>query len=63
MGKQNTICPVQNDISGISHVVNYSLPFDAATYVHRIGRTGRAGAEGIAVTFVRPEERRKLTFL
>lgn len=51
------------DISGISHVVNYSLPFDAATYVHRIGRTGRAGAEGIAVTFVRPEERRKLTFL
>ena len=51
------------DISGLSHVVNYSLPFDAATYVHRIGRTGRAGNEGIAVTFVRPEERRKLTFL
>ena len=51
------------DISGISHVVNYSRPFEAATYVHRIGRTGRAGAEGIAVTFVRPEERRKLTFL
>ena len=51
------------DISGLSHVVNYSLPFDAATYVHRIGRTGRAGAEGIAVTFVRPEERRKLNFL
>jgi len=51
------------DISGLTHVVNYSLPFDAATYVHRIGRTGRAGAEGIAVTFVRPEERRKLGFL
>ncbi len=51
------------DISGLSHVVNYSLPFDAATYVHRIGRTGRAGAEGIAVTFVRPEERRKLGFM
>lgn len=51
------------DISGLSHVVNYSLPFDAATYVHRIGRTGRAGNEGIAVTFVRPEERRKLGFM
>ncbi len=51
------------DIKGVSHVVNYSLPFDTATYVHRIGRTGRAGTEGIAVTFVRPEERRKLGFL
>ena len=51
------------DISVLSHVVNYSLPFDTATYVHRIGRTGRAGTTGIAVTFVRPEERRKLGFL
>lgn len=51
------------DISGLSHVVNYSLPFDGATYVHRIGRTGRAGTSGCAVTFVRPEERRKLRFL
>ena len=51
------------DIKGVSHVVNYSLPFDTATYVHRIGRTGRAGTEGIAVTFVRPEERRKLGYL
>ncbi len=51
------------DISCLSHVVNYSLPFDAATYVHRIGRTGRAGKTGIAVTFVRPEERRKLGFM
>ena len=51
------------DISGLSHVVNYSLPFDTATYVHRIGRTGRAGTTGIAITFVRPEERRKLGFL
>ena len=50
------------DISGLSHVVNYSLPFDTATYVHRIGRTGRAGTTGIAVTFVRPEEKRKLGF-
>ena len=51
------------DIKGVSHVLNYSPPFDTATYVHRIGRTGRAGTEGIAVTFVRPEERRKLGFL
>ena len=51
------------DITGLSHVVNYSLPFDTATYVHRIGRTGRAGTSGIAVTFVRPDERRKLEFL
>ena len=51
------------DISGLSHVVNYSLPFDAATYVHRIGRTGRAGSAGTAVTFVALNESRKLTFL
>lgn len=51
------------DIPGVTHVVNYSLPFDTATYVHRIGRTGRAGTTGIAITFVRPEERRKLGFL
>lgn len=51
------------DITGLSHVVNYSLPFDGATYVHRIGRTGRAGAAGTAVTFVRPEERRKLGYM
>ncbi len=52
------------DITGLTHVVNYDLPFDGPTYVHRIGRTGRAGAEGMAVTFVRPEEqRRKLTYL
>ena len=52
------------DISGLSHVVNYALPFDGATYVHRIGRTGRAGSSGLAVTFVRPEEqRRRLNFL
>jgi ATP-dependent RNA helicase DeaD len=51
------------DITGLSHVVNYSLPFDGATYVHRIGRTGRAGAAGTAITFVRPEERRKLGYM
>lgn len=51
------------DITGLSHVVNYSLPFDASTYVHRIGRTGRAGTSGVAITFVSPNERRKLNFM
>lgn len=51
------------DIEGLTHVVNYALPFDGPTYTHRIGRTGRAGAKGIAVTFVRPEERRRLGYL
>ncbi|MGZ5402611.1 MAG: helicase-related protein, partial [Aeromicrobium sp.] len=40
------------DVSGITHVINYNCPEDDKTYVHRIGRTGRAGASGIAVTFV-----------
>jgi superfamily II DNA/RNA helicase len=40
------------DVSGVTHVVNYQCPEDEKTYVHRIGRTGRAGNEGVAVTFV-----------
>ena len=40
------------DVSGVSHVVNYTCPEDDKTYVHRIGRTGRAGASGIAITLV-----------
>ncbi len=40
------------DVEGISHVVNYDVPLDPEDYVHRIGRTGRAGAHGMAVTFV-----------
>lgn len=51
------------DIEGVTHVVNYAMPFDGPTYIHRIGRTGRAGAKGLAFTFVRPEERRKLGYL
>ncbi len=51
------------DIEGLSHVVNYALPYDGPTYTHRIGRTGRAGSHGIAVTFVRPEDRRRLGYL
>ena len=51
------------DIGGLTHVINYSIPFDSSTYIHRIGRTGRAGSYGEAFTFVRPEEKRKLEHL
>ena len=43
-------------VEGISHVVNYSLPLDPEDYVHRIGRTGRAGASGISVSFATEED-------
>jgi superfamily II DNA/RNA helicase len=45
------------DVDGVSHVVNYDLPNVAESYVHRIGRTARAGAEGIAISFCDHEER------
>jgi len=45
------------DISDIAHVVNYDLPNASDDFVHRIGRTGRAGAKGVATTFVMPQER------
>jgi ATP-dependent RNA helicase RhlE len=48
------------DVEGISHVVNYDLPHEPETYVHRIGRTGRAGASGIAVSFCDQAERKLL---
>ncbi|EKU47136.1 degradosome RNA helicase CshA [Staphylococcus massiliensis] len=44
------------DISGVSHVYNFDIPQDPESYTHRIGRTGRAGKEGSAVTFVNPIE-------
>ncbi|GEK92077.1 DEAD/DEAH box helicase [Alkalibacterium kapii] len=44
------------DVTGLSHVYNYDIPQDPESYVHRIGRTGRAGEEGVAVTFVTPQE-------
>lgn len=44
------------DISGVTHVYNYDIPQDPESYVHRIGRTGRAGKGGISVTFVTPNE-------
>ena len=42
------------DVDAISHVVNFDLPEVAEIYIHRIGRTGRAGATGIATSFCRP---------
>jgi ATP-dependent RNA helicase DeaD len=48
------------DIEHLSHVVNYDVPSDPETYVHRVGRTGRAGREGVALTLVEPRERRLL---
>jgi ATP-dependent RNA helicase DeaD len=48
------------DIDGISHVFNYDVPDDSEIYVHRIGRTGRAGKTGIAITLVTPFEKRRL---
>jgi ATP-dependent RNA helicase DeaD len=48
------------DVSDITHVINFSLPDDQESYVHRIGRTGRAGKEGIAITFVTQSDLRRL---
>lgn len=48
------------DVQDLTHVINYALPQDPESYVHRIGRTGRAGKEGIAITFITPSEYRKL---
>ncbi|MGA1876039.1 MAG: helicase-related protein, partial [bacterium] len=51
------------DITDLTHVINYALPQDPESYVHRIGRTGRAGKDGNAITFITPEEYRKLQFI
>lgn len=48
------------DVDRISHVVNYDIPYDTEAYVHRIGRTGRAGRQGDAILFVAPREKRML---
>jgi ATP-dependent RNA helicase RhlE len=48
------------DVTGITHVVNFDMPADAETYVHRVGRTARAGASGVAITFCEPAEVRDL---
>ena len=49
------------DVNRISHVINYDIPYDTESYVHRIGRTGRAGREGDAILFVAPREKRLLS--
>jgi ATP-dependent RNA helicase DeaD len=51
------------DVSHVSHVVNFDVPTDPAAYVHRIGRTGRAGREGVAITLAEPREHRLLRFI
>jgi len=51
------------DVQDLTHVINYSLPYEAQSYVHRIGRTGRAGKEGVAITFITPDEYRRLQFI
>ncbi len=48
------------DVERISHVLNYDIPYDTESYVHRIGRTGRAGRSGDAILFVAPREKRML---
>tara|TARA_R110002049_G_scaffold252264_2_gene427349 strand:- start:84990 stop:86825 length:1836 start_codon:yes stop_codon:yes gene_type:complete len=48
------------DVDRISHVVNYDIPYDTEAYIHRIGRTGRAGRTGDAILFVAPREKRLL---
>ena len=51
------------DVTRVSHVINYDAPTDPESYVHRIGRTGRAGATGEAILFVTPREKRLLRML
>ncbi len=48
------------DVNDVTHVFNYHLPFDSESYVHRIGRTGRAGKEGVAISIVTPHEFRMI---
>lgn len=51
------------DISGVTHIYNYDLPETAEAYIHRIGRTGRAGEAGITCMFVTPKEEKALEAL
>ncbi|KTD13355.1 DEAD/DEAH box helicase [Legionella jamestowniensis] len=48
------------DVERVTHVINYDVPFDCETYVHRIGRTGRAGRSGVTILFITPKEGRML---
>ena len=51
------------DVDGISHVINFDPPADSETYVHRIGRTGRAGRQGIGITLLAPDQHRDIVRL
>ncbi|MHB9094762.1 MAG: DEAD/DEAH box helicase [Eubacteriales bacterium] len=51
------------DIENVSHVINYDIPQDPESYVHRIGRTGRAGKSGMAISFIIPREYRQLRLI
>lgn len=51
------------DVNDLTHVINYTLPRDTDSYVHRIGRTGRAGKEGNAISLVTPADRRRLDII
>ncbi|WP_417291715.1 DEAD/DEAH box helicase [Cohnella cellulosilytica] len=47
------------DVEGVTHVFNYDVPLDVESYIHRIGRTGRAGEKGLAITLIAPKDRRE----
>jgi ATP-dependent RNA helicase DeaD len=51
------------DVERVSHVVNYDVPYDSESYVHRVGRTGRAGRKGEAILFIAPRERNMLRII
>jgi len=51
------------DVNNLTHVINFSIPQNPEAYIHRIGRTGRAGNQGTAITFITPAEFRKLGFI
>ncbi len=51
------------DVEGVTHVINYDIPHDVESYIHRIGRTGRAGVDGIAITFAAPKDSQYLRLI
>jgi ATP-dependent RNA helicase DeaD len=51
------------DVEGITHIFNYDIPEDLESYIHRIGRTGRAGEEGLAITFANPKDQALLNMI
>ncbi|SDN43244.1 ATP-dependent RNA helicase DeaD [Fictibacillus solisalsi] len=51
------------DVEGVTHVINYDIPHDTESYIHRIGRTGRAGSKGLAITLVAPKDKKYLELI